>query len=331
MKGSFRLGRVLGFEISVDYSWFILFVLILWSFSTVAFPSSVPGLSSPVYGVMGVAGALLFFASLLAHELAHAVVARVKNIQVDGITLFLFGGVARTRTEAETPGDEFQIAAVGPLMSFLVAVLLLGAYVLGARAGVTPAVLAVLQYIAVLNIILAVFNLLPGFPLDGGRVLRAIIWKINGDATRATLLASHVGRWLGYGLVALGLWMAFSGSLIGGMWLAFIGWFLRNAAISSYEQHVLLSTFSSVRAEQVMSPASSWEVGLMDEQRTDPRVRTVAPDDDLLAVVDQMKAAPAQRVLVVDQGVVLGVITPPDIGYWLERARGGTKQPGADA
>lgn len=323
MKKSFPLGRVLGFPISVDSSWFILFALILWSFSTLAFPSAVPGLSSPAYGVMGVAGALLFFASLLAHELAHALVARWKGIPVDGITLFLFGGMARTRMEAETAGDEFQIAAVGPLMSFLVAVLLGLLFMAGASLGVSPAVLAVLQYIAVLNVILAVFNMLPGFPLDGGRVLRAVIWKSTGDATKATRWAAGVGRLMGYALVALGIWMAFSGSLFGGLWMAFIGWFLRNAAISSLQQHVLLSGFAAVRASQVMSPAAGWELDLIRDGVPDPRVRVVAPDANLLAVIDALKAAPVQRVLVVSDGAVLGVITPADVGVWLERVRGG--------
>ncbi|CAN5728167.1 site-2 protease family protein [soil metagenome] len=322
MKGSFPLARILGFPVSVDYSWFILFALILWSFSSLVFPGSVPGLSSAAYGVMGVAGALLFFASLLAHELAHAVVARRNGIPVDGITLFLFGGMARTRMEAETAGDEFQIAAVGPLMSFAVAALLFALEYAGGAAGVGPAVLAVLQYIAALNVVLAVFNLLPGFPLDGGRVLRAALWKSTGDATKATRWAAGVGQFMGYGLVVLGVMMAFSGNLIGGMWLAFIGWFLRNAAISSYQQHVLLSGFTAVRASQVMSAAAGWEIELLRDGVPDERVRVVGPDDNLLVVVDALKSSQVQRVLVVQDGTVLGVVTPADVGVWLERARG---------
>lgn len=253
MRG-FRLGRVLGFEIRIDHSWFILFALILWSFSFMAFPANAPGLSPAIYFTMGLAGTLLFFASLLAHELSHSLVARAKDIPVAGITLFLFGGMAHTRMEAETPGDEFQIAAAGPIMSIAIAVLLGAGWWAGVQLGWTPAVLAVLQYISLLNVILAIFNLLPGFPLDGGRLFRAIVWKITGDMTRATRLASAGGRWLAYALIALGLLSAFAGNVLGGMWLVFIGWFLRNAAISTYQQHLLLDVLSGVRAGQAMTP-----------------------------------------------------------------------------
>jgi Zn-dependent protease/CBS domain-containing protein len=249
-----RVARVLGFEIRVDFSWFILFFLILWTFSAGVFPRAAPGLPRYVYVIMGSVGALLFFSSLLAHELSHSVVARAKGIPVEGITLFLFGGVAHTRMEAETPRDEFQIAAVGPLMSLAIAAVLGAAAWIVTTLGGSAAVAAVLQYIAVLNVALAVFNLLPGFPLDGGRLFRALVWKLTGDATKATRVASTGGRWLGYALVALGLLSAFAGNVIGGMWLVFIGWFLRNAAISSYQQHVLLSMLSGVRAGQAMTP-----------------------------------------------------------------------------
>ncbi|HSJ06298.1 MAG TPA: site-2 protease family protein [Longimicrobiales bacterium] len=253
MRG-IRLGRVLGFEVRIDHSWFILFALILWSFSYMAFPAHAPGLSPAVYFTMGLAGTLLFFVSLLAHELSHSVVARAKGIPVDGITLFLFGGMAHTRMEAETPGDEFQIAAAGPIMSIAIAVLLGAAWMLGIRLGWPVYILAVLQYIALLNLVLAVFNLLPGFPLDGGRLFRAVVWKVTGDMTRATRVASAGGRWLAYVLIAFGLLSAFAGNVLGGMWLVFIGWFLRNAAISTYQQHLLLDVLSGVRAGQAMTP-----------------------------------------------------------------------------
>jgi Zn-dependent protease/CBS domain-containing protein len=253
MRGM-RIGRVLGFEIRIDSSWFILFALILWSFSYMVFPQQVPGLDAGVYLIMGLGGTLLFFVSLLAHEISHSLVARAKDIPVEGITLFLFGGMAHTRMEAETPGDEFQIAAAGPLMSLAAAALLIGGWWIGVRLGWPDALLAVLQYVGILNIILAVFNLLPGFPLDGGRLFRAIVWKITGDATRATRVASAGGRWLAYVLIVFGLLSAFSGNVLGGMWLVFIGWFLRNAAISSYQQHILLNVLSGVRAAQAMTP-----------------------------------------------------------------------------
>jgi Zn-dependent protease/CBS domain-containing protein len=253
MRG-FRLGRFFGFEVRIDSSWFILFALILWTFSYIVFPQHVPGRPVGVYFAMGLTGTLLFFVSLLLHEIAHSVVARAKNIPVEGITLFLFGGMAHTRMEAETPGDEFLIAGAGPVMSVFIALVLGAAWSLGSRAGFDPTVLAVLQYIAALNVILAVFNLLPGFPLDGGRLFRAIVWKITGNMRKATRVASWGGRILAYLLIAFGLLSAFAGNVLGGLWMAFIGWFLRNAAISSYQQHLLLDVLGGVRARQAMTP-----------------------------------------------------------------------------
>jgi Zn-dependent protease/CBS domain-containing protein len=374
MRGM-RIGRVLGFEIRIDSSWFILFALILWSFSYMVFPRSVPGRTTATYLIMGMSGTLLFFVSLLAHELSHSLVARAKDIPVEGITLFLFGGMAHTRMEAETPGDEFLIAAAGPIMSLFIALLLGGGVYAGLQFGWPPTFLAVLQYIALLNIILAVFNLLPGFPLDGGRLFRAVVWKITGDVTRATRAASAGGRWLAYVLIVFGLLSAFGGNVLGGMWLVFIGWFLRNAAISSYQQHLLLSVLSGVRAGEAMTPepdtvpADATVRELMDEyfmrrrhaaypvtsggavvglvsrhaarevpgEDWDTRtardvmmaaddVVIVRPDDPMLAVLDKLRDSPAHRVLVMRNGSLLGIITPSDIAFWLERAR----QEGAD-
>jgi Zn-dependent protease/CBS domain-containing protein len=253
MRGFF-VGRLLGFDIRIDASWFILFALILWSFSFIAFPAHAPGLAPVVYFTMGLAGTLLFFVSLLLHELSHAVVARAKHIPVEGITLFLFGGMAHTRQEAETPGDEFLIAAAGPAMSMAIAVTLGFGWWAAINLGWGVAARVVLQYLALLNVVLAVFNLLPGFPLDGGRLLRAVVWKLTGDMSRATRLASMGGRLLAYLLMGLGLLSALAGNMLGGLWLVFIGWFLRRAAISSYEQHLVLSRLSGMRAGEAMTP-----------------------------------------------------------------------------
>ncbi|MGH7340277.1 MAG: site-2 protease family protein, partial [Candidatus Rokuibacteriota bacterium] len=252
--GGFRLGRILGFEIRVDFSWFIIFFLILWSFSSAVFPAQAPGYSGLTYVAMGVAGALLFFGSLVVHELSHSLVARAKGIPVDGITLFIFGGMAHTRSEAETPGDEFVIAGIGPVTSLLIAVALGGLWYLGSIGGWSQAILVVLQYIAVLNVVLAVFNLLPGFPLDGGRLFRAAVWKFTGSMTRATKVASTAGSWLGYLMVGWGLLMAFRGNVFGGLWLVFIGWFLRNAAVASYHQVLVKDTLGTGSARQAMTP-----------------------------------------------------------------------------
>jgi Zn-dependent protease/CBS domain-containing protein len=337
------------------------------------FPQNAPGLASYTYVLMGVAGTLLLFASLLAHELAHSVVARAKGVPVEGITLFLLGGMAQTRTEAETPGDEFQIAVVGPLMSFAVALLLVALWFLGARLGWPTAVLAVLQYIAALNVLLALFNLLPGFPLDGGRLFRAAIWKFTGNVERATHLASLTGRWIGYALVATGLWAAFSGNMIGGLWLVFIGWFLRNAAITSYRQHLLLALLSGVRADRVMSrdvhvvppgmtvrelmqerfmrqpygaypvvgatgvegvvtlhaarsvPQDEWQERSVADIMVPAEGLTVSPQDHMVAVMEKLRSTPARRALVTRNGTLLGIITPGDVAFWLERSRHGAE------
>jgi Zn-dependent protease/CBS domain-containing protein len=250
----FRLGRIIGFDIRIDFSWFIILFLVLWSFTVGVFPAQVPGLSGQTYLAMGISGALLFFASLLLHELSHSVVARAKGIEVESITLFLFGGVAQTRSEARTPGDEFQIAIVGPIMSVALGVLFGALAWLGTGLDWHPGVRAVALYLALLNTILAVFNLLPGFPLDGGRVLRSIVWRITGDLTRATQVASTGGQWLGYALVGIGIWQAFGGNVMGGLWLVLIGWFLRNAAVSGYRQHIMHEALVDATARQTMTP-----------------------------------------------------------------------------
>jgi Zn-dependent protease/CBS domain-containing protein len=250
----FRIGSILGFEIRIDPSWFIIFFLILWTFSAIVFPATYPGLPTGAYLGMGGVGTILFFGSVLAHELAHAVTARARNIPVDGITLFIFGGMAHMRTEFEKPGDEFVVAGVGPLSSFVIAVLFFLFGWLGAANGWDVAIIGVATYLALINVILAVFNLLPGFPLDGGRMLRAIVWKITGDLTRATRAAVLGGRIVGFLLMAVGLLQIFGGNLIGGLWSIFIGWFLKNAADATLTQHTMQRSLRGVRAVQVMTP-----------------------------------------------------------------------------
>jgi len=367
----FRIGRILGFTIRVDFSWFIVFFLILWTFSVAVFPRQVPNLSTPVYLAMAVTATVIFFSSLLAHELSHSIVARRRGIRVEGITLFIFGGVAQTHGEPETAQDEFAIAGIGPLTSVAIGILLIGAGYLLNQAGASRAVTAVLGYTGVLNIILAVFNLMPGFPLDGGRLFRAFVWKITGDPRRATRIASAAGSAFGFLLVALGFLQVFQGALVGGLWLVFIGWFLRNAAIASWRHYLVKQALQGVRAEQVMSrnpvtvpPDLSLEeltneyllrqkyvvypvldggtspigvIGLAQvrevprEEWSKRRVRdtmtpvdetnTVRSDDDVDRVMDRLSQSSLKRVLVVDDGELVGIISPVDIAQWLERAR----------
>ena len=214
----FRLGSIFGFEIRVDFSWFVILFLIVWSFSGVVFPARYPNQSSQVYFAMGVVAALLFFGSILAHELSHSLVARSKGIPVEGITLFIFGGIAHTRMEAENPGDEFVIAGVGPLASLVIGAVFGAIWWIGSQAGLSTAVTAVAGYLAFLNVVLAVFNLLPGFPLDGGRLFRSIVWKLTGDITTATRWATQGGSILGYALMGLGALQLLGGAVVAEAW-----------------------------------------------------------------------------------------------------------------
>ncbi|HVY60947.1 MAG TPA: site-2 protease family protein [Planctomycetota bacterium] len=249
----FRIGSALGFEVRADFSWLILFFLILWTFTGSVFPARAPGLAPAVYIIMGVVGTFLFFGSLLAHELAHALVARAKGIPISGITLFIFGGISRMRGEAATAAQEFLIAIVGPLMSGALGGLFVLLAWLGSHFGWGTPFVVVAMHLAGLNLLLAVFNLLPGFPLDGGRVFRALVWRATGDLTRATRLASAVGRGLGYALVVFGLWQLFVGNLLGGIWLAFVGWFVAGAAETSYTQHMMKGVLEKAPARRAMT------------------------------------------------------------------------------
>ena len=292
----FRLGTTFGFEIRIDYSWFFLFALILWSFSSNVFPFALPGLSRAAYLLMGAMAAILFFTSLLIHELSHALVARAKGIHVAGITLFIFGGVARTSREATTPGDEFQIAGAGPLTSFLLAGIFWGVTYFGATLGLDASVVTVAGYLAILNLVLAIFNLLPGFPLDGGRLLRAVLWRASGDMTKATRWATLAGQGVAWLLIALGAWQAAMGDVIGGMWLILIAWFLRNAAVASWRQHLIAERIEEARR---MLEAARAEAGLEGGVEIDEEWRgreAGAKTDPFLIPIDRLPEGFARSI-----------------------------------
>ncbi|UCF20087.1 MAG: site-2 protease family protein [Gemmatimonadota bacterium] len=253
MNGGFRIAKFFGFDVRLDLSWFVVFFLVLWTFAESVFPYRHRGLSSTEYGLMAVAGALLFFASVLLHELAHSAVARARGIQVEGITLFIFGGMARIRSEAMNPKDEFLITVVGPLSSAAIGLALLVTASIGRKVGLPVTVTGVADYLALLNFVLAVFNLIPGFPLDGGRLLRSLVWHLTRDLRKATRWASLTGRGFGFVMIGLGIVYLFGNSLIFGMWLVFIGWFLYQAAESSYRQLILRRILEGVRAEEAMT------------------------------------------------------------------------------
>jgi Zn-dependent protease len=249
-----RLGSVLGFEIRIDLSWFVIFFLVFWSLAEGVFPSEYEGLGRLTYMAMGLAGTLLFFTSLLAHELSHAVVSRRKGIPVEGITLFIFGGMALTRGEPESAKDELLIAGVGPLASLVLAGLFEILSRLAPGLGLGVPVVGVAQYLAFINTALAIFNLMPGFPMDGGRVFRAIAWSVTGDRMKATRWAVTGGKAFGTVLMVLGGVQALTGAPLGGLWLVFIGWFLRSLAGSSLQQQAMRDVLRHFVAADLMTP-----------------------------------------------------------------------------
>src|SRR5258708_4594401 len=252
MPGSLRIGKIAGIDIYIHVSWIIILVLLTVSLATGWFPQLYPGWSTATYWVIGFISSLLLFVSVLLHELAHSLVARRRGLPVKNITLFIFGGVSNIEQEPKSPGIEFQMAVVGPLTSLLIGIVcfLLQLPLRGTNSPLE----GILFYLAVTNLLLGVFNLIPGFPLDGGRVLRSIVWKITGSMRQATRAASITGQVIAYLFILLGVWLFFTGNILNGIWLGFIGWFLLSAAQSANSQVMLASVFRGVTVGEVMNP-----------------------------------------------------------------------------
>ncbi len=244
------LGRLMGIPIGLDYSWFLIFVLLTWMLATGYFPAEFHGWSPFVYWIVGAVTAVLLFASVLVHELGHSVVALRFNIPVRSITLFIFGGVAQIASEPPSPKAEFLIAIAGPITSFLLAVFF--TVLKPVFEGIQP-LWGLVKYLAYINFALAVFNLVPGFPLDGGRVFRAIVWAVTKNMRRATLIAANVGRTFGFLFIFLGVWQIFGGNFGGGLWIAFIGWFLDSAAAAQVHQVMFQGMLVGHTVSQAMS------------------------------------------------------------------------------
>ena len=257
--GVFRFIRIRGIDINIHWSWSIILLLVTLQLAAGRFPAQIPGESQVTYWVLGIIGALLLFASVLLHELSHSFVATARGLKVRDITLFIFGGAANIEGEPEKASDEFFIAAVGPFTSLVLAAIF-GALALTVdppvgRVGAGAA--ALFQYMSYINFILALFNMIPGFPLDGGRVLRSIIWAVNKDFQAATRIAGSIGQLVAYGFIILGLYQAFFGANfdVGGLWLSFIGWFLLNAAQQSTTGSVVRATLRGVTVANIMQPS----------------------------------------------------------------------------
>jgi len=253
MRKSVHVGTVYGINININYTWLIIFGLVVWTLAVGYFPHVSPGLAGPSYWIMAVVSALLLFGSLLLHELSHSVVAVKHNLPIRGITLFVFGGIAHMEKEPPDPGTEFKMAIAGPICSLVLAAFFWGLTVLLANISVSDAVLAVTSYLYMLNIIVAVFNLFPGFPLDGGRVLRAGLWNHYKDLKKATRIASKFGKGFAYILMGFGILNLFATSFITGIWFIFIGLFLLEAADQSYKQVEMKKALAGIHVRDIMT------------------------------------------------------------------------------
>src|SRR5438876_2123047 len=255
MQAQIRLGRIFGIEIGLHYSWLIIAVLIATSLAG-HFGEAHPNWDGNTIWTTAIVTALLFFAAIIFHELSHAAVARSRGLPVRSITLFALGGVAQIEKEPKDAKTEFYIGIVGPITSIIIGAACLAlAWFLGWSPTTEPRtpLLAVLQWLGYINIALAVFNMIPGFPLAGGRVLRAIVCWIDGDSARSTRIAARVGQFVAFGFILLGIFRFFGGAGIGGLWLAFIGWFLLEAARSSYAQVAVTESLRGLRVGDVMT------------------------------------------------------------------------------
>jgi Zn-dependent protease/predicted transcriptional regulator len=367
MSESLRLGRIAGINVGINWSVLVIFVLVTAGLAYGRFPTLQPDLEPVTYWAAGLVAGVVFFLSLLAHEMSHAIVARRNGVGVEGITLWLFGGVAKLQGEAPDPGAELRISGVGPLVS----VLLAGAFAVVAAllhaAEVAAIVVEVFVWLALINGILAAFNLVPAAPLDGGRILRSILWRRRGDRFSAAITASRAGRTFGWVLVALGLLEFVGGAGLAGLWLVLIGWFLTMAAGAEEQHAITRHALAGVRARDVMTPEpTSAPAGITVEQllddyvfrnrhstfplldgdqvvglatlsrvkqvRADLRATTpvtsvacppadvavVGPDEPLEELLTKVTTSTDGRVLVLDHGRLVGIISPSDVTRQIE-------------
>ena len=249
MGSGWKIGRVAGIDLAVHPSWLVIAFLLTFSLADAFFPRLLPGWSTGQYWLLGVGTALLFFASVLAHEFSHAIVARRLGLKVAGITLFIFGGATTIETDSRSARDEALIALAGPITSLVIGAALLGIGALMPQ----PELRAIVGWLGVINLVLGAFNLVPGYPMDGGRVLRAILWWVRGDPLTATRQAAIVGRVIGYLMVAGGIYWALRSRDFGsGLWLALVGWFLATAAEATMQQAGVEKSLSGVRVRDAM-------------------------------------------------------------------------------
>jgi len=297
MHGSIHVGRIAGISIDLHFTWFIIFALVALAITSLL-PQFVPDMEPGARWALGIGITVLFFVSLLLHELAHSLVAKRLGIGISGITLFIFGGVSRMTSEPKTASDELKMAVVGPLTSALLGAIFFALRFAMIQSGGSEAMEFGLRWLGRINLWLAGFNLIPGLPLDGGRVLRAIVWSATNDLNHATHVASTAGQGFAYLLMAIGVLLFFVGLGVNGVWLILIGWFLLDAARASYQQQLLHSALSGVRVRDIMTP----------------RVITIAPDTTLQQAVDEYFLRLNHAAFpVADESSIRGILTLPHV------------------
>ncbi|MBS3734499.1 MAG: site-2 protease family protein [Phycisphaerae bacterium] len=306
---SITLFKLFGFSVRIDLSWLVILGLVVWSLAGLWFPQQHPGLHWSVHLGMGLAAAFGLFASIVIHELCHSLIARRHGLPIKGITLFIFGGVAEMNDEPPSAKAEFRMAIAGPAASAVVAGVAFGAAQLGQQVGWPETVTGVLTWLAFINAALLAFNLIPGFPLDGGRVLRAVLWGRKGDLQSATATAARVGRAFGAVLFGLGIFSLLMNNLIGGLWWILIGLFIRHAASQGYQQVLIRQMLQGVPVRRFMTD----------------RPVTVAPSVPLDAFVENYVYAHHHKLFpVVEDGRLVGVVTTRGLqqipsGAWSNR------------
>jgi len=288
------LFSLFGFEVRIDMSWIVLAILIAWTLSVGFFPFHYHSLSTETYWWMGIVGAVGLFISIIAHEISHSLVARRNGIPMKGITLFIFGGVAEMSEEPPSAKAEFLMAVVGPFSSFLIALVFYGVYLLGSQGGWPMPLNGVVAYLAMINGLLGAFNLLPAFPLDGGRILRSVLWGLKDNLRWATRISSQIGSAFGILLIVLGVFNVLKGNFIGGMWWFLIGMFLQGAAKASYQQLLNRKALEGESIKRFM--------------QTDPL--TVSPNISIQALVDDYIYKYHYKMFpVVESGKLIGCAT----------------------
>ncbi len=317
MSTSWRIFTIFGIEIRIDSSWVLIFGLVTLALARYYFPNQYPHWPPQQSWLIGLIASLLLFSSVLAHELTHSLVARSRGEEVRSITLFLFGGVAEISEEPETPAKEFIIALVGPLSSVLIAAFFFGVW--HGMQGINEPIAAIARYLSIINGILALFNMVPGLPLDGGRVLRAIAWKWTGDIKRATRIASVAGQVIAFLLIFFGISQILRGLVFDGLWTALIGWFIHSAAVRGYQHTLMKETLKDVRAKDLMDTAFETIKGsisvqeLIEEHILKKKERsfliTEAGELEGIVCLEDVKAVPPDKRA---QTKVREIMTPRD-------------------